>query len=391
MDPVLRREPHRRDGREPARVDDLPPAPLGLARSRSCAASTARRRRRRATSPGSRGTSERRREKRRFLRKGQRDLPRARSERLVRRRASPSYFLGIFLFVFVLIFLFSLLSTCGGRLREAEGHPRRLVRLRRLARRGPALRRLRPRGPVRRRGRRCRSCTSRGTTSTAAGSSPRSSRPSPSTGRAPYDTVVTHGFVVAGDGRKMSKSLGNTVEPQELITTDGADVLRLWVASLDYTNDDPLSTRRSSRAPRRPTGRSATRRGSSSSNLFDFDPARDVVPDAAARAARALGPGRGARAPRPRPGGVRALRVPRRRAPAPRSRDDRPLGVLVRRPQGRLLRPRRGRSGAPLGADGGLRSWRRSPSLLYPLCPFTAEEILEACPGTRGIRRGCSC
>ncbi len=56
-------------------------------------------------------------------------------------------------------------------------------------------------------------------------------------GRAPYDAVLTHGFVVAEDGRKMSKSLGNQVFPQDVIKQSGADILRLWVASCDYTED----------------------------------------------------------------------------------------------------------------------------------------------------------
>ncbi|MCA3555419.1 isoleucine--tRNA ligase [Aestuariivirga sp.] len=56
-------------------------------------------------------------------------------------------------------------------------------------------------------------------------------------GRAPYDAVLTHGFVVAEDGRKMSKSLGNIVTPQEVIRQSGADILRLWVASADYAED----------------------------------------------------------------------------------------------------------------------------------------------------------
>ena len=56
-------------------------------------------------------------------------------------------------------------------------------------------------------------------------------------GRAPYDAVLTHGFVVAEDGRKMSKSLGNIVTPQEVIKQSGADILRLWVASSDYAED----------------------------------------------------------------------------------------------------------------------------------------------------------
>ncbi|HEX3215510.1 MAG TPA: class I tRNA ligase family protein, partial [Aestuariivirgaceae bacterium] len=56
-------------------------------------------------------------------------------------------------------------------------------------------------------------------------------------GRAPYDTVLTHGFVVDEEGRKMSKSLGNTVTPQEVIAKSGADILRLWVVSSDYAED----------------------------------------------------------------------------------------------------------------------------------------------------------
>lgn len=59
-------------------------------------------------------------------------------------------------------------------------------------------------------------------------------------GRAPYKTVLTHGFVVDESGRKMSKSLGNSVEPEEVIKQYGADVLRLWVASVNYTDDIPV-------------------------------------------------------------------------------------------------------------------------------------------------------
>ena len=59
-------------------------------------------------------------------------------------------------------------------------------------------------------------------------------------GRAPYDAVVTHGFTMAEDGRKMSKSLGNTIAPQDIINQYGADILRLWVASQDYTDDQRI-------------------------------------------------------------------------------------------------------------------------------------------------------
>ncbi len=59
-------------------------------------------------------------------------------------------------------------------------------------------------------------------------------------GRAPYDTVVTHGFTMDEDGRKMSKSLGNTIAPQDVIKQYGADILRLWVATADFADDQRI-------------------------------------------------------------------------------------------------------------------------------------------------------
>jgi len=56
-------------------------------------------------------------------------------------------------------------------------------------------------------------------------------------GVAPYKAVLTHGYVVDGDGRKMSKSLGNVIAPQEVIKDNGADILRLWVAASDFKSD----------------------------------------------------------------------------------------------------------------------------------------------------------
>ena len=56
-------------------------------------------------------------------------------------------------------------------------------------------------------------------------------------GRAPYDTVLTHGFVLDDKGRKMSKSLGNTTAPQDVIEQYGADILRIWVVSSNYAED----------------------------------------------------------------------------------------------------------------------------------------------------------
>lgn len=59
-------------------------------------------------------------------------------------------------------------------------------------------------------------------------------------GRAPYDTVITHGFTMAEDGRKMSKSLKNQVFPQDIMKESGADILRLWVMTTDYWEDQRL-------------------------------------------------------------------------------------------------------------------------------------------------------
>jgi isoleucyl-tRNA synthetase len=59
-------------------------------------------------------------------------------------------------------------------------------------------------------------------------------------GRPPYDVVLTHGFTLDEQGRKMSKSLGNTVEPQKVIAESGADILRMWVAATDYSDDQRI-------------------------------------------------------------------------------------------------------------------------------------------------------
>jgi isoleucyl-tRNA synthetase len=90
----------------------------------------------------------------------------------------------------------------------------------------------------------------------------------------PYRSVLTHGFVVDGDGRKMSKSVGNYVTPDELLPKYGAEVLRLWVAAEDYTEDIRLSTEildRLADAYRRIRNTYRFLLG----NLGDFQPARD--------------------------------------------------------------------------------------------------------------------
>jgi isoleucyl-tRNA synthetase len=96
-------------------------------------------------------------------------------------------------------------------------------------------------------------------------------------GRAPYQSVLTHGFTVDEQGRKMSKSLGNVVAPQKVTSTLGADVLRLWVASSDYSGEIAISDnllKRISDAYRRIRNTARYLLGA----LDGFDPARDAVP-----------------------------------------------------------------------------------------------------------------
>ncbi len=97
-------------------------------------------------------------------------------------------------------------------------------------------------------------------------------------GCAPYKTVVSHGFTLDGQGRKMSKSLGNTVDPIKVCNQSGADILRLWVASVEYRADMPLSQdilKQVSEAYRkiRNTLRFLM------SNTSDFNPANSLVYD----------------------------------------------------------------------------------------------------------------
>ncbi len=95
-------------------------------------------------------------------------------------------------------------------------------------------------------------------------------------GTAPYLSVLTHGFVVDGEGRKMSKSVGNTIYPQEVIKQYGADVLRLWVASADYQADIRISNeilKQLSEVYRKIRNTFRYMLG----NLYDFDPNTDCV------------------------------------------------------------------------------------------------------------------
>jgi isoleucyl-tRNA synthetase len=94
---------------------------------------------------------------------------------------------------------------------------------------------------------------------------------------APYKQVLTHGFTVDGEGRKMSKSLGNVVSPQDVMNKLGADILRLWVATTDYTSEMTVSDEILNRAADKYRRIRNTARFLLA-NLNGFNPATDLVP-----------------------------------------------------------------------------------------------------------------
>ena len=95
--------------------------------------------------------------------------------------------------------------------------------------------------------------------------------------RAPYDALLTHGFVVDGNGHKMSKSKGNVIAPQKLFDTLGADILRLWTASTDYSGELTISDEILKRVVESYRRIRNTLRFLLA-NIADFDAARDAVP-----------------------------------------------------------------------------------------------------------------
>ncbi len=96
-------------------------------------------------------------------------------------------------------------------------------------------------------------------------------------GRAPYDSLLTHGFTVDGQGRKMSKSLGNVIAPQKVTDTLGAEIIRLWVASTDYSGELFISDEILKRVVEGYRRLRNTLRFLLA-NTADFDPAKDLLP-----------------------------------------------------------------------------------------------------------------
>jgi isoleucyl-tRNA synthetase len=96
-------------------------------------------------------------------------------------------------------------------------------------------------------------------------------------GRAPYDALLTHGFVVDGSGHKMSKSKGNVIAPQKLFDTLGADILRLWTASTDYSGELTISDEILKRVVESYRRIRNTLRFLMA-NIADFDVTRDAMP-----------------------------------------------------------------------------------------------------------------
>ena len=173
-------------------------------------------------------------------------------------------------------------------------------------------------------------------------------------GRPPYRQVLTHGFFIDEDGRKMSKSLGNTIDPQDIIKQSGADVLRLWVASVDYREEMRISKEILSRVVEayrkiRNTMRYLV------ANIYDFDPAADAVPVGADGRSGSLHPAPLWRSGTPDRGGLRRVRLPDDLPGAQHVHDGRSERAVQRHLEGSPLHVRRALARAAFGADGDVR------------------------------------
>ena len=205
-------------------------------------------------------------------------------------------------------------------------------------------------------------------------------------GRAPFDVVLTHGFVLDEQGRKMSKSLGNVTAPQDVMKKSGADILRMWVCASDYADDlriGPEILKTTDRdLPQAPQHHPLDARHP---RAFPRGGPRRARKDAGAGAADAA-PARRAR--RARPQGLRRLRLQAHLRGAQPFHDHRAVGVLFRRPQGRaLLR-------SDLVADAEGRADRRRPPVPLHRDLARADALLHRRRGlvrAHGLRRRPRC
>ena len=208
-------------------------------------------------------------------------------------------------------------------------------------------------------------------------------------GRAPYHQVVTHGMVVTEEGKKMSKSLGNDVPPEQVIKQSGAEILRLWVASVDFREEvrfGPEIMARVVEAYRklRNTLRILV------ANLADFNPSTDMVApllmDEVDRFAMAR---YGELASRIMTA-YRALRLPCHLPGAERLRRGRPERVLRGRVQGPRLHVGRRLPRPPIRADGDVRDGRRPRAAHRPRAARAGRRVLGA-PARHARRVGPPC
>jgi len=169
-------------------------------------------------------------------------------------------------------------------------------------------------------------------------------------GRPPYKALLTHGFVVDGEGKKMSKSIGNTVAPQKVSDTLGADILRLWVAATDYTSELSISDEILKRVTESYRRIRNTLRFLLA-NTSDFDPKGERRAGGRAAGNRPLRAGQyGCAAGRP-VAPLRALRIPPGGVQAAELLLRGPGRLLPGHPEGPPVHQRRGFQGTPFRAD----------------------------------------
>ena len=168
--------------------------------------------------------------------------------------------------------------------------------------------------------------------------------------RAPYHGVLTHGFTVDDKGRKMSKSLGNVIAPQKVMSTLGADILRLWVAATDYANEITVSDtilKHMADSYRRMRNTFRFLLG----NLHGFDPAKHAVKPSEMVALDRWALARARQVQDEVIAAYRAVRVPRHlsdRAQVLRRRHGQPVPRCA---EGPALHHADGKRAAPLRAD----------------------------------------